>query len=90
MWWGGFLVCGVLILLISVPFFAFPKELKREKRKVYLDEKFKVHKHEIMRDIPKKIFLIFTLVLLDWFPRRFFKILIFYRRNLHLSNFRKL
>jgi hypothetical protein len=41
MWWGGFLVCGVLILLISVPFFAFPKELKREKRKVYLDEKFK-------------------------------------------------
>ena len=41
MWWGGFLVCGVLILLISIPFFAFPKELKREKRKVYLDEKFK-------------------------------------------------
>jgi hypothetical protein len=41
MWWGGFLVCGVLILLISLPFFAFPKELKREKRKVYLDEKFK-------------------------------------------------
>ncbi len=35
------MVCGVLILLISVPFFAFPKELKREKRKVYLDEKFK-------------------------------------------------
>ena len=40
MWWGGFLIIGVLMLLISIPFFAFPKELKREKRKVYLDEKY--------------------------------------------------
>jgi len=41
MWWGGFLICGILMLLISIPFFAFPKVLKREKRKVYLDEKYK-------------------------------------------------
>lgn len=40
MWWGGFLICGALMLLISIPFFAFPKELKREKRKVFLQEKY--------------------------------------------------
>lgn len=41
MWWGGFLICGSLMILISIPFFAFPKDLKREKRKIYLEEKFK-------------------------------------------------
>ena len=40
MWWGGFLICGALMLLISIPFFAFPKELKREKRKIFLEEKY--------------------------------------------------
>ena len=28
MWWGGFLICGACLLLISVPFFFYPKELK--------------------------------------------------------------
>ena len=28
MWWGGFLICGVALVLISIPFFFFPKELK--------------------------------------------------------------
>ena len=32
MWWGGFLVIGFLLLAIAVPFFTFPKQLKREKR----------------------------------------------------------
>jgi len=40
MWWGGFLIIGVFMLVIAVPFFAFPKEMKKEKRKVYLDEKY--------------------------------------------------
>ena len=46
MWWGGFFVIGVLMILISLPFFAFPKELKREKRKIYLDEKYNNTKDE--------------------------------------------
>lgn len=25
MWWGGFLVCGLLLLIVAVPFFSFPK-----------------------------------------------------------------
>ena len=40
MWWGGFLICGVSLVLIAIPFFFFPKELKKEKVKVYLDEKY--------------------------------------------------
>jgi organic anion transporter 3A len=36
MWWGGFLICGVLLLLVSIPFFAFPKSLTREKEKLAL------------------------------------------------------
>lgn len=40
MWWGGFLVIGILLLAISLPFFAFPKELKKEKRKIYLEAKY--------------------------------------------------
>jgi len=28
MWWGGFLICGACLLLISIPFFFYPKELK--------------------------------------------------------------
>ncbi|XP_076056544.1 organic anion transporting polypeptide 30B isoform X2 [Oratosquilla oratoria] len=41
MWWGGFLICGLLLLSISVFFFMFPKTLKREKEKVRLEEKTK-------------------------------------------------
>lgn len=37
-WWGGFLIIGILLLLVAIPFFAFPKSLKREKRKVILEE----------------------------------------------------
>ncbi len=40
MWWGGFLICGAALMTISVPFFFFPKELKKEKVKVYIDEKY--------------------------------------------------
>ena len=28
MWWGGFLILGISLLTISIPFFFFPKELK--------------------------------------------------------------
>merc|ERR1719412_1610733 len=40
MWWGGFLICGASLIVISVPFFFFPKEIKKEKVKVYIDEKY--------------------------------------------------
>ncbi|KAG1661615.1 Solute carrier organic anion transporter family member 3A1 [Nymphon striatum] len=33
-WWGGFLICGFLLLLVSIPFFSFPKSLDRDKKKV--------------------------------------------------------
>ena len=31
MWWGGFLICGASLIVISVPFFFFPKEIKVQK-----------------------------------------------------------
>ncbi|CAD6997100.1 unnamed protein product [Ceratitis capitata] len=34
MWWGGFLLCGVLLLIVAVPFFSFPKVLTSEKKKI--------------------------------------------------------
>lgn len=34
MWWGGFLLCGVLLLVVAIPFFSFPKVLTREKKKI--------------------------------------------------------
>lgn len=39
MWWGGFLLCGLLLILVAIPFFSFPKVLTREKEKVRLGEK---------------------------------------------------
>ncbi|KAK3878540.1 hypothetical protein Pcinc_016839 [Petrolisthes cinctipes] len=41
MWWGGFLLCGLLLILMSIPFFMFPKTLKKEKEKVLMEEKEK-------------------------------------------------
>lgn len=41
MWWGGFLVCGILLIVVAVPFFAFPKTLLKEKEKIRLMEKSK-------------------------------------------------
>lgn len=34
MWWGGFLLCGLSLLLVAIPFFSFPKELTYEKKKL--------------------------------------------------------
>lgn len=34
MWWGGFLLCGLLLLIVAIPFFSFPKVLTREKKKL--------------------------------------------------------
>ncbi|CAG0883537.1 unnamed protein product [Darwinula stevensoni] len=41
MWWGGFMVCGILLVLGGVPLFFFPKSLTREKERVRLEEKAK-------------------------------------------------
>lgn len=42
MWWGGFLLCGLLLILVAVPFFSFPKTLQREKEKIRIIEKNKL------------------------------------------------
>lgn len=39
MWWGGFLLGGILLILVSIPFFSFPKVLTHEKEKIRLMEK---------------------------------------------------
>lgn len=41
MWWGGFLICGLLLILIAIPFFSFPKTLQREKEKIKILEQNK-------------------------------------------------
>lgn len=41
MWWGGFLLCGLLLILVAIPFFSFPKTLQREKEKIKIMEKSK-------------------------------------------------
>ncbi|XP_023290281.1 solute carrier organic anion transporter family member 3A1 isoform X2 [Orussus abietinus] len=41
MWWGGFLLCGLLLILVAIPFFSFPKTLQREKEKIRIIEKSK-------------------------------------------------
>ena len=41
MWWGGFLLCGLLLILTAIPFFSFPKTLQREKEKIRIIEKSK-------------------------------------------------
>jgi hypothetical protein len=28
MWWGGFLLCGLLLIIVAIPFFSFPKVKK--------------------------------------------------------------
>jgi len=53
MWWGGFLICGVALILISIPFFFFPKELKKEKVKVYIDDKYHHATEPSIRPKPK-------------------------------------
>ncbi len=34
MWWGGFLLCGLLLIVVALPFFLFPKVLTHEKKKL--------------------------------------------------------
>lgn len=66
-WWGGFIICGVVLILMSLPFFAFPKVLSREKRKILenkskellLNEEDQVANKEYGRTIKGKL-LIFT------------------------------
>lgn len=33
-WWGGFIICGLLLLLLAIPFLGFPRVLVREKQRV--------------------------------------------------------
>ncbi|GAB1599393.1 solute carrier organic anion transporter family member 5A1-like [Argonauta hians] len=68
-WWGGFIICGVILILMSLPFFAFPKILSREKHKILenktkerlLSEEDQVANKEYgrtIKDIPKSIWLL--------------------------------
>lgn len=33
-WWGGFIICGILLFLLAFPFLSFPRILVEEKRKI--------------------------------------------------------
>ncbi|KAK0066064.1 solute carrier organic anion transporter family member 5A1, partial [Biomphalaria pfeifferi] len=33
-WWGGFIICGLLLLMLAIPFLAYPRVLVKERRKV--------------------------------------------------------
>lgn len=39
-WWAGFVICALLLLLVAVPFFAFPKALQREKLRMKREEEY--------------------------------------------------
>lgn len=56
MWWGGFLLCGLLLILVAIPFFSFPKTLQREKEKIRIIEKNKpiTQKEKEQSKEPKK------------------------------------
>lgn len=56
MWWGGFLLCGLLLILVAIPFFSFPKTLQREKEKIRIIEKNKAlsQKEKEQTKEPKK------------------------------------
>ncbi|CRK86366.1 CLUMA_CG000192, isoform A [Clunio marinus] len=41
MWWGGFLLCGLLLIIVAIPFFSFPKVLTHEKKKIRLAEQYR-------------------------------------------------
>ena len=33
-WWGGFIICGLLLLLLAFPFLGYPRVLVQEKRRL--------------------------------------------------------
>lgn len=37
-WWGGFVICGSLLLLVAIPFFGFPRMLSRETRRLIRED----------------------------------------------------
>lgn len=37
-WWAGFVICGIALMLVALPYFGFPKELKREREKLMWEE----------------------------------------------------
>nr|QLF98518.1 organic anion transporting protein [Ixodes scapularis] len=39
-WWAGFVPCGIFLVLVAVPFFAFPKSLQREKQRLKREEEY--------------------------------------------------
>ena len=39
-WWGGFIICGILLFLLAFPFLSFPRIMVEEKRKI-LEQKSK-------------------------------------------------
>lgn len=68
-WWGGFIICGVVLILMSLPFFAFPKVLRKEKQKILEnkskelllseeDQRANREYGRTIKDIPKSIWLL--------------------------------
>ncbi|CAG2209557.1 SLCO3A [Mytilus edulis] len=67
-WWGGFLICGILLFVLAFPFLSFPRILVEEKRKILevktkeelLNQDDRTSKHgeeygKTIRDIPRSM-----------------------------------
>ncbi|KAJ6630890.1 Solute carrier organic anion transporter family member 5A1 [Pseudolycoriella hygida] len=55
MWWGGFLLCGLLLIIVAIPFFLFPKVLTHEKKKLKkLDQMIKPHPPNNSNSLPRQ------------------------------------
>lgn len=39
-WWVGFVLCAIFLMMVAVPFFAFPKSLQREKLHMEREEEY--------------------------------------------------
>ncbi|CAG5122707.1 unnamed protein product, partial [Candidula unifasciata] len=50
-WWGGFVICGVLLLLLALPFLAYPRVLVKERRRI---EETKT-KEALLQNIPDDV-----------------------------------
>lgn len=54
-WWAGFVLCGIFLMLVAVPFFAFPKALQREKARLKRDEEYMTGGTKMVTGVNQKV-----------------------------------